>query len=204
MSDKTVSEIQQAFTESTANVLGGYFDQIDRLKAQRDLEEGRYLDQLSPEQRQSTLRNEKHQKATELTEKTREAYAAEVEQFHSALAKRTEHLMERLFKVEDAGALSRAALATDAELGVLSELATRADNKELAKAVFVAAEQRGLGEHMASYFDQIDPEARELYSEWSELPPAEALERQADNVDAVLPIPDPDSLMPRAQADLVR
>lgn len=89
-------------------------------------------------------------------------------------------------------------MASDDELTSLLDIASRAGNKDLAKAVFVAAEQRGLGEHMATYFDQIDPDASELYSEWTEIPDEEVLERQADNVDVVVYGADPDSLMPTA------
>lgn len=58
------------------------------------------------------------------------------------LDRRTDELRGRLFKVEDAGALSRAALATDTELGTLLEMAAHAGNAELGRAAFVAAEQR--------------------------------------------------------------
>jgi hypothetical protein len=60
--------------------------------------------------------------------------------------------------------------------------------------VFVAAEGRGMGDLMAQYFDRLNPGGRELYEEYSEIPPPESLERQAKGVETV--IPDPDRLMP--------
>ncbi len=64
----------------------------------------------------------------------------------------------------------------------------------------MAAEQRGLGDLMASYFDQVAPEARELYQEWAEVPPPEVLERQLGSIETILPEPDPERLMPLARA----
>lgn len=43
-------------------------------------------------------------------------------------------------------------------------------------------------------------EARDLYAEWGEIPDAEALERQAENVETIIPPPDPASLTPPARA----
>jgi hypothetical protein len=79
-------------------------------------------------------------------------------------------------------------------------MAAHAGNAELGRAAFVAAEQRGLGDLMARYFDRLDPEARTLYAEWTEIPPAEAVERQRENVGVLLPEPNPAGLMPFARA----
>jgi hypothetical protein len=69
-------------------------------------------------------------------------------------------------------------------------------HQDLGRAVFVAAEGRGMGDLMAQYFDRLNPGGRELYEEYSEIPPPESLERQAMGVETV--IPDPDRLMPPA------
>lgn len=69
-----------------------------------------------------------------------------------------------------------------------------------APTVFVASEQRGLGDLMARYFDRIDPEGRDLYGEWTEIPPSEVLERQLDSVEALIPEPDSAGLIPPATA----
>jgi hypothetical protein len=34
----------------------------------------------------------------------------------------------------------------------------------VARAVFVAAESRGLGDLMSAFFEKVDPDARDLYS----------------------------------------
>jgi hypothetical protein len=52
---------------------------------------------------------------------------------------------------------------------------------------------------MASYFDRIDPESRDLYEERTEIPPPEILERQIDSVETLISDPDSDCLMPRAK-----
>ncbi len=80
-------------------------------------------------------------------------------------------------------------------------IATHAGNQDLARAVFVAAEQRGLGDLMARYFDEVDPEARALYQEWTELPSAEALKRKSEKLPTLVQKPDPDRLMPPAKVN---
>jgi hypothetical protein len=145
----------------------------------------------------SLLRDQKMEKATEAHEHAFSSYTEQVEYYHRQLEKRANHIKGELFRVEDAGALSRAATATDAELGAMLEIAAQAQNSELGRAVFVSAEQRGLGNLMKDYFDKLNPEGRELYGEWSEIPPQEVLERQLD-IEAILPAPSADELMPRA------
>ncbi len=47
-----------------------------------------------------------------------------------------------------------------------------------------------------SKLDRISPESRELYQEWTEIPPPEILERQKDGVETLIPDPSPNNLMP--------
>ena len=99
---------------------------------------------------------------------------------NEAVRTRTRVLREQLFGVEDGGALARAAVATDAQLGGMLELAIHADNADLARAVFAAASQRELGDLMNRYFDQVNPQAGELYQEWRAAPSEGDLERRLD------------------------
>ena len=92
-------------------------------------------------------------------------------------------------------------MADEGELQAYLDIAVQADNKDLARAVFVAAERRGSGDLMTRYFDEVDPEARELYQEFASVPPAEVLERQRENVQTVLPQPDALSLETPAQVN---
>ncbi len=197
---KTIQEIKEEFGTSSASILNGYHDTLAAIKAGREPEAGGYLDKLTDEQRMSLLREQKMERAEEATRQAREDYTAELQRYHKELMGRVDYLGERLYKVEDAGALSRAALATDTELGAMLELAAQASNPELGRAVFVATVQRGLGDLMAAYFDRIDPEAREFYQEWTQIPPQEILDRQHESVERLLPEPNADELMPRAVA----
>lgn len=200
MSERTIHEINEEFSSTGPGILNSYLESLNEIKAQREPEAGGYLDRLTGQQRRDLLRDQKMERALEITGSAREEYAAELERYHDELGKRVDYLKGRLFKVEDAGAGARAALATDTELGTLLEYAARSGNAELGRAVFVAAEQRGLGDLMASYFDRMDPEARELYQEWSEVPLQEILTRQKVSTETLLPDPDPERLMQPAQA----
>ncbi len=198
---RTIHEIREAFGRSGAAILNGHNETIGRIASETDPEEGRYLDRLPARERRNLMREQKTERARKSHETAVKAYTAEVERYHEELSERVEYLRGRLFGVEDAGALSRAALASDTELGALLEIADDAGNAELGRAVFVASNQRGLGDLMARYFDRLDPEARDLYGEWTEIPPAEVLERQRENIETILPAPDPDRLMPTAAAN---
>jgi hypothetical protein len=196
---KTIGEIQEEFASKSGEILNGHLDDVSRIKARSELTDGAYLDRLSPEQRMSVLREEKAEEARDVSEKAREAYAQEVESYLQDIAKRALYLRERLFEVEDAGALSRAALATDAELSTLMNIAAKAGNRELGKAVFAVAEGRGMGDLMMAYY-RLDPEAEELYAEYTSIPSEEILECRANSAEALIPDPDPDSLVSYATA----
>jgi len=81
---------------------------------------------------------------------------------------------------------------------VLLELTARSSNAELGRAVFVAAEQRGLGNLLASYFDNLTPEALELCEEWRQLPDESTLQKERDDIERVVEMPNVEELMPWA------
>ena len=142
---RTVAEIQAEHSLKISEIMNSYLDVKDEIKATRQPEAGAYLDRLSGEQRMAALREQALGRVREAYESTLTAYTSEVGRYQEEIARRRTHLKEQVFKVEDAGALARAALATDTELGVLLELAARSSNAELGRAVFVAADQRGSG-----------------------------------------------------------
>jgi hypothetical protein len=194
---KTIYEIAEQFSSEGPSVINNYYTELDEIRGIRQSEAGSYLDRLTDEQRMGLLRDQKMEKATESYEHAFARYEGQVEYHESQLEKRGNYITGELFKVEDAGALARAATASDAELGAMLELAAQAQNAELGRAVFVAAEQRGLGNLMKDYFDKLNPEGRELYEEYLAIPSPEILERRRD-IESILPAPNPDELMPRA------
>ncbi len=193
---KTIHEIRAEHSAKAGAILTAYQDQIGEIRSTKTLPDGPYLDRLTDEQRFGLLREQKAQRAADAHERTLREYTREVERYHAALAERTSALKGRLFGVSDAGALSRAALADEGELSTLLDVATQAGSDDLARAVFVAAHNRGAGEVMSRYLDAADPEARELYGEWNDVPPPELLERQRSTIERVVQMPDPDSLTP--------
>jgi hypothetical protein len=81
------------------------------------------------------------------------------------------------------------------------ELAIHADNAELGRAVLTAAEQRGLGKLMNRYFDQMNPEAGELYQEFRAAPSVRLQKRTSS---AGWPMPRPTSPHPTPPTSLRR
>jgi hypothetical protein len=202
---RTVGDIQQEHASRMGELLSGYQDTIDEIRAETQPESGEYLDLLEGSQQRGLLREQKEQKATEAHSKVVAEYRASVERYHSELDERRGELQTRLYGVsgsEGAATLSRAALASEDELAMLMDVAATTGNTELAKAAFVAADRRGMGDLVARYFDEVDPDARGLYQEWHEIPPDEVLARQLDNVDRV--ISPPRNLMPEPATPLYR
>ena len=204
MTAKTVQEIQDSHGRTAAEILTGYHAEIDAIKEEREPEAGAYLDRLTDEQRMNLTREQKTERATAARREALEAYTAAVEGYHEGLKERQGHLKGRLFGVDGpdgAAALSRTVTASEGELAAYLDVAELSGNRDLARAVFVAAERRGSGDLMARYFDNVDPEARGLYEEWVSVPLAEVLERQREGVGTILPEPDPAGLMPFARAN---
>lgn len=192
MSEKTVHEIREEHARRAAEITGAYFDAKDRIRDEREPADGAYLDRLNAGQRRELLEEQKRERLGEAHRRAREAYEREVSRYQDEVARRRAELKERLFGVggpEGASALSRAVLADDDELTLLMDAAVHAGNRDLARAVLVAADRRGRGDLLGRYFDEMDGEARPLYQEWSELPAEELLERQRESVDRVLPPP---------------
>jgi hypothetical protein len=166
MSDKTIPEIQAEHGAKASAILTGFQDSLQEIREIREPEEGAYLERLSPEGRVRLLRDQKVERAEDAHTRTLEEYTAEVERYHEALSERTQSLKERLFGVsgpDGAAALSRTVTASQGELEAYLDVAVQAGNRDLARAVFVAAERRGSGDLMARYFDEVDQEARDLY-----------------------------------------
>lgn len=201
---KTVQEIQTEHGDNSGRIMNSYLDAIHEIRDTRQPEAGAYLDRLSGEQRMALLREQALEKAGEAHTRTLRAYTEEVERYLSEIAQRRTHLKGQLFRVKSTEALASAATASDAGLGAMMEMAAQTGNTELGRAAFVGAHQRGLGELVAAHFDQIEPASRALYEEWSELPDESALQRERDNVEAVVQMPGLDRLMPWASAMGVR
>jgi hypothetical protein len=198
---KTIVDIQQEHASRAGGLLSEYQDTIGAIREQREPEDGGYLDRLTDEQRMGLLREQKTEKANEAYNDVVGAYTSEIERYHTEIAQRRGELKTRLFGVtgsEGAATLSRAALASGGELAMLMDVAATTGNTELAKAAFVVAERRGMGDLVARFFDEVDPEARELYGEWSQVPDEDVLTRQIESVERV--VPKPDRLMPAMSA----
>jgi hypothetical protein len=190
MSEKTIQEIEAAFGERAAGILGAFYDAKDEISRQIESVEGPHADIFTDRQRAEITRTQKAERARAKAEESRKQYQQLQTERNEAVRARTRVLREQLFGVEDGGALARAAVATDTQLGGMLELAIHADNADLARAVFAAASQRELGDLMNRYFERVNPEAGELYREWRSAPSEEDLERRLEDAETLFAAPD--------------
>ncbi len=196
--EKTIGEITAEHASETARIMVGYLNETERIRQESTPEDGTYLDRLSGEERMNLLFEQKSERAGVAYREAFDAYEAQTAAFHAEHEARVRTLGERLFKVEDTAAASRAATATEPELADMLDFARLSDNRDLGRAAFVAAHHRGAGELISRYFE-TDETARGLYQEYSQRLPQEVLERQGD-VGRVVQKPDLDRLMPPARA----
>jgi pyruvate/2-oxoacid:ferredoxin oxidoreductase beta subunit len=200
--DKTIGQIREEYGAKAAGILSAYHAELDAIREIRKPEAGTYLDQLTDEQRMRLLRDQKRERADEAHRRAAREYAAETERYQDDLRARVGHVEGALFGMsspESAQVLSRAALASEEELGTMLDLAAASGNRQIAKAALVAAEKRGFAGLVVRALEAAGPEARELYAEWSERPPEEVLERQREDVGAIVAPPDHERLVGQPQ-----
>jgi hypothetical protein len=197
---RTVQAILEDAGTRGSGLVNGYLDTLDELRSKRELDQGTYKDDLTPEQQRSVLLKSKVAEAADKRAAVKEAYTENLRPTHEALAKRREALREDLYAIKDPALLTRAVLCTEDELRNLTAVAVQigGSGSDLLKSCLVAAERRGMGDVLNTIFEE-HPEFGELYQEWHALPPKEALKRQLEGVDRVIPEPTAERLTPPAR-----
>jgi hypothetical protein len=190
MSERTIPGIEGAFAEKAAEIVRGWHETQDEITRSEVAVEGGYSEYLTDGGRAQVAREHKAERAAAKAEEHRQEYTKLTRERNAAVKARTHVLRDELFGVEDAGALARVALASDADLRAMLELAVHAGNNDLARSVFVAADQRELGDVLSTYFERVDPEAGELYQEWRAAPSEEDLERRLADAETIFSAPD--------------
>jgi len=190
MTEKTIHETEASYGAKAAEILRSWHETQDEITRSVEAVEGGYSEYLTDGGRAQVVRKQKAERAGAKAEEYRREYTKLTEERNHTARTRTRALRERLFGVEDGGALARAAVATDAQLGGMLELAIHADNADLARAVFAAASQRELADLMNRYFKQVNPEAGELYQEWKSAPSEESLERRLADAETLFAAPE--------------
>jgi hypothetical protein len=94
-----------------------------------------------------------------------------------------------LFRVEDKAALGQALGADEATLRGMLRYASEANDPDYGRTVLYAAHSKGYGDIVAEFFNTVDPGARGLYEEYLGAPDEEAMRRQIENADRLVPEP---------------
>ena len=89
---KTTAEIIGEHQRNAGEIMLGYEDAKQEIREGLQLEEGGYLERLTPEQRFAALREQKIERSQEAHRQTLEAYTAELERYHDELASRRTYL----------------------------------------------------------------------------------------------------------------
>jgi hypothetical protein len=186
---KTIQAIEADYSERASAQLRDWFAAKDAIARAPEAVEGPHAELLTDAQRAEVAHKQKAERARERAEEYRREYVELTEERNRALTARVRSLREGVYAVENAEVLSRAALATDAQLGAMMELAATTGNDELGRAVFVAAEQRELGDVMHRYLEAMGEDARKAYEELRAAPSDEAMERKLADSDTLFAPP---------------
>ncbi len=198
MTKKSIHEIMAEHSAKAAGILRNYHDEVDRIRDDRRLEgDASILERLDGGGRLGLLRSQKKAKADAARSRSIEEYRRQFDAYERSLTSRRSEIADRLFGLsspEAAGLLSRAATASEEELGTMIDLARASGNGELAKAALIAADQRGFDSLRARALEHAGPQAQSAYEEWQELPAPETLDRQHEDIPRMLPSPEPAQL----------
>ena len=189
MTKRTIQEIEASYSERATRLLRGWYERRDVIAGATEAVEGPHAELLTGAQRAEAAYQQKAERAGAEAEGCRREYLELTEERNAAVRARVRSLHKEVYAVEGADVLSRAALATDAQLGAMTELAATTGNVELGRAVFVAAEQRGLGEVTSRYLDAMGEDARQAYEELRAAPSEESMERKLEDADKLFPAP---------------
>jgi hypothetical protein len=196
MTKRTIWEIEEGYSEQATRLLRGWYEGKDRIARATEAVEGPHADLLTGAQRAEAAHQQKAERAGAEAERCRREYLELTEERNAAVRARVRSLRNEVYAVDNADVLSRAALATDAQLGAMLERAARTGNVELGKAAFVAAEQRQLGETTSRYLSTAPAATREAYEELKASPSEEAMERKLADADKLFPAPTPADFAP--------
>ncbi len=191
---KTIHEIREEHGQKASAILTGYYAEVDELReVRKPTGDAFLLERLDDAQRLQLLREQKQQQADALHRRTVDAYRREMDRYQEEVRSRVGYVKGALFGLsnpEAAGLLSRAATATEEELGAMVDLAEASGNGELAKAALIGADRRGFAELRVRALEHAGAEAQALYGEWAERPPEEVLARQMEQAERIVESPD--------------
>ncbi len=191
---KTIQQIREEHGQKAAGILRDYYAEVDELReVRKPTGDAFLLERLDDAQRLQLLRDQKQQQADALHRRTVDAYRREMDRYQEEVRSRVGYVKGALFGLsnpEAAALLSRAATATEEELGAMVDLAEASGNGELAKAALVGADRRGFAELRVRALEHAGPDAQTLYGEWAERPPEEVLARQMAQAEQIVESPD--------------
>ncbi len=199
MKGKTVHEIEAEYSRELTELQRDYYEAIDDVRAMRVPEGVPHLDKMSPQGYGEILADQKTAAKDAARERAISRYREATGERREAIEARKRALDARLYRVggegSEAGALVvGCARATDEELRDYLERAERTGAKDLARAVFVEADARGLSTLVDAYFERVDPEGRELYAEYQAMPTPEQIETAAGQAETFVHDTDPEML----------
>ena len=174
-------EILHSMLSKQTELATGYFDLLNELQEQRELEadDKGYLDRVSDDDKANMLQQQKVGRATARRGEVVDELKSVIGAKHEQLESRRAELHATLFSVPSEDALLRATLASDEELERLADAGIQAGSDALIRAALNASIQRDRSEVTAKIF-QARPELEATYREYQEIPTDEVLSRQTD------------------------
>ncbi|MBA2712517.1 MAG: hypothetical protein H0U55_03055 [Rubrobacteraceae bacterium] len=119
MTNSTIQETKAAYSERAAKLLRDWYETRDEIARAPETVEGPHAELLTNAQRAEAAYQQKASRARAEAESRRRQYLKLTGERNDAIRSRAKSLHKEVYAVENADVLSRAALATDAQLGAM-------------------------------------------------------------------------------------
>lgn len=194
----SIFQIQETYGQHSAGILNRLRDQYEEISKSKPETQGSYFERLTDQQKKAAIREHRLGLANKARDEAKQAYEESVREYRNQVEARKAQASAKLFghgQELSADVLARVALANDEELRNLARIAKKTNNASLKQATLSVGEDRGMGGVLVEVFDDED---KQLYAEVKAAPPEEVLDRQAHNIDTVVPAVNESQILPAA------
>jgi hypothetical protein len=192
----TYQQIEEATSELATPLVREWYEKKDQIARSREAIEWSGAEMLSEQQRQQAIAQQKAARAAAEAGPLQERFEELMREHADAVSRLRSDLHKENFVVESTEYRSQVAFATDEVLESAMSYAQQQGDRDLAKAVFGAAKDRGHVVLVNRYLHEVAPEAREAYEELQSLPSDEELEARVANAAQIFEAPTPADYIP--------
>ena len=191
-----LEQMEAQTSAKAAELLGDWYAAKDRITRSAEAVEGMHADLLTNEQRMQAIAQQKAASAATAAENYQKRYESLIQEYADSVEIQRAKLHKQNYSVSSPEYRKQAAFASNEELENAMNYALEVGDQDLAKAIFGAAQVRGLELLVNRYLNAAPPEARAAYEELQSLPSKDELEKRIANGASLFTPPAAGEFMP--------